>query len=80
MVIVSLASLYLVVNVGLRRPKAAQQGQQQEHITAPSQAQAHALSDRDLEKDGANLGLTVPLLEQHEQSRPRRTSDAGADA
>ncbi|KAI0779794.1 hypothetical protein C8Q74DRAFT_1367625 [Fomes fomentarius] len=81
MVIVSLASLYLVVNVGLRRPKAAQQEQQQENIIAQSQAQgqAQALSDRDLEKDGANLGLTVPLLEQHSQSRPRRTSDTGAD-
>ena len=56
MVIVSLASLYLVVNVGLRRNEAAHQEQDAKAATA-----ADARVELDVEKDAeAETGL--PLL------------------
>ncbi|RDX45544.1 hypothetical protein OH76DRAFT_945531 [Lentinus brumalis] len=71
MVVVSLASLYLVVNVGLRRKKAAQQERDAQAVAA-----AAARVELDVEKEAETAALSL-LEHQHSDTNPNDTSTVG---
>ncbi len=71
MVVVSLASLYLVVNVGLRRKKAAQQERDAQAVAA-----AAARVELDVEKEAETAALSL-LKHQHSDTNPNDTSTVG---